>query len=1096
MTRSNRRGVLMRRKAGRSGCVVCVLVGMLGLGTQQVAAAPVFHRVDLPNRIRYPQLGGIEDVTGDGQLDLIVGGDTGLFVFPGEGSFEFPTWYRAADDHFYVWTVNTADLNKDGQPDLVTGGVVDLSQPSNTDVVRVFLGEKGGRFRRVFEVDDAALGQYTFHDPRVGDFNGDGNVDFVLAGSEIYTNTQGYPAWRGRLETYLGDGRGSFAGPIRSVLSSGSIMSTIYVGDLNGDQRADVVSFNADTQKPYVSLANGSGGFQTPLGLSAPPTPADKLADGFPPWAHDVVGGDVNGDGFPDLVVRFAYRSPDPEYKWGKPREFSSIYYGDGRGRFQAPVRLREPAEHRRTVIDQAIADVNGDGRGDILLTGRNHFSYESGLFYAYKATDVYLSLGGGSFNGPLLSEDSGGSFADAAQPQTRLRDMDGDGVLDLVTQGDGVQIAKGDGAGGFGRGDISGAFDYALGGAVATGDFNGDGQVDVAVANSGSYNVTVVLGDGAGGWSAATNYEVGEAETPLAIVAADLNGDGITDLATASHGEYGLGGFAGVSILNGDGAGHFALARDFIAGISVGLVAEDLDHDGHMDLVVTHNESRMIDVFFDIAGANRLVTIEDPQGPSEEGAAWAVATATADFDRNGFTDIVRSSVTGVIDIFLNVGDPGVRSVMRVDMGMPVYAVAAGDLNGDGNADLVTTVYDWTAKSGGVLVVLGDGKGGLGTPVPYSLGQNVIPDNVAIADFDGAGQRAVVSSTYLGLKIFPVDAAGRLAAPVSLSASSVRLRNVALVDVNQDGLVDVVQSESVFLNVTTCGNGRLDGAEECDDGNFVSCDGCSDTCRSEVGFQCGDGAVNTPCGEECDSGAANSDVEPDACRSECRMPRCGDGVRDAGEECDDGNTLNCDGCSFACTLDPPPVCGDGVENRRCGEQCDDGNRVNGDGCSDTCEPELIPGGGPASTDCVTEWIVANPNNAPRYDSSGRFSRKQTCRDNDPTCDFDGGVAGSCTFHLSLCVAVNDSQLPRCSPAALKSYAVLKPSPRQASASAAAARTRGQIDATVDAMAAQPFGTCSAPMEVTVPLGKQIVRTRATTVARKRDIDTLVFKCTP
>jgi cysteine-rich repeat protein len=130
--------------------------------------------------------------------------------------------------------------------------------------------------------------------------------------------------------------------------------------------------------------------------------------------------------------------------------------------------------------------------------------------------------------------------------------------------------------------------------------------------------------------------------------------------------------------------------------------------------------------------------------------------------------------------------------------------------------------------------------------------------------------------------------------------------------------------------VTGCGDGVVCGSEQCDDGNTTSCDGCSATCMLETGLRCGDGVVDTVCGEQCDPPV------PGRCDAQCqRIPYCGDGIVDPGEECDDGNTNDCDSCSNACTL--VTGCGDGVV---CGnEQCDDGNTTSCDGCSATCTVE-------------------------------------------------------------------------------------------------------------------------------------------------------------
>jgi cysteine-rich repeat protein len=175
-----------------------------------------------------------------------------------------------------------------------------------------------------------------------------------------------------------------------------------------------------------------------------------------------------------------------------------------------------------------------------------------------------------------------------------------------------------------------------------------------------------------------------------------------------------------------------------------------------------------------------------------------------------------------------------------------------------------------------------------------------------------------------------------------------------------------------------CGDGVTDSecGEECDNDNTnTSGDGCSATCIVEY---CGDGVINNNV-EECDDGAAicsapgqpsdglecsteigadeceadggtcgagNSDVRPDACRTDCKPHSCGDGVEDAGEECDDGRILPtrgqpspCDGCSEICTVEQGWICGDGILNPRCGEECDHGaanSNTRPDSCRTYC----------------------------------------------------------------------------------------------------------------------------------------------------------------
>ena len=135
-------------------------------------------------------------------------------------------------------------------------------------------------------------------------------------------------------------------------------------------------------------------------------------------------------------------------------------------------------------------------------------------------------------------------------------------------------------------------------------------------------------------------------------------------------------------------------------------------------------------------------------------------------------------------------------------------------------------------------------------------------------------------------------------------------------------------------SIDECGDGELNGDEECDDGNTASGDGCSATCIEEF---CGDGTVNG--GEECDDG---NRIDGDGCSSSCAAEYCGDGVvNDTDEECDDGNDVGGDGCNASCAAE---YCGDGVVNNGGTETCDDGNNVDGDGCSASCVAEYCGDG--------------------------------------------------------------------------------------------------------------------------------------------------------
>ena len=122
----------------------------------------------------------------------------------------------------------------------------------------------------------------------------------------------------------------------------------------------------------------------------------------------------------------------------------------------------------------------------------------------------------------------------------------------------------------------------------MAVGDFNGDGKLDIAVANEGSNTVSIFLGNGLGGFATAVTYSTGGTE-PESLAVGDFNGDGYLDLAVANYGSN------NVSVLLGNGNGTFAAAKTFSSGGSGpdSLAVGDFNGDGKLDLAVANYGQR-----------------------------------------------------------------------------------------------------------------------------------------------------------------------------------------------------------------------------------------------------------------------------------------------------------------------------------------------------------------------------------------------------------------------------------------------------------------------------------------------------------------------
>lgn len=223
---------------------------------------------------------------------------------------------------------------------------------------------------------------------------------------------------------------------------------------------------------------------------------------------------------------------------------------------------------------------------------------------------------------------------------------------------------------------------------------------------------------------------------------------------------------------------------------------------------------------------------------------------------------------------------------------------------------------------------------------------------------------------------------------------------------------------------------------------------------------------------------------------------CGNGVLEVTETCDDGNRIDCDGCSARCRVER---CGDGVV--QCGEECDAG-AANGPGgpCTSECTepaPSLrIPGGGTRGLDCGHEFAAKLDPGRIRTDPTGVPRPDQDCVDGNPLCDLDP-APGSCTFRLWSCVGGSDDRLA-CPAAAIDSWQVVEPKSRSTGRHLDA---RNALLRALEALPspAGPGEICTPPYEVAVPVAGKGIRLKPKvrySDLPNADADTIRLRCLP
>jgi hypothetical protein len=321
--------------------------------------------------------------------------------------------------------------------------------------------------------------------------------------------------------------------------------------------------------------------------------------------------------------------------------------------------------------------------------------------------------------------------------------DFNGDGILDLVYGTAGysgaayltVFLGYGDGA--FQEMPITyptGAFPLS----IAVGDFNGDGKLDIATANSNAGSISILLGNGDGTFQTHLDYHVGTFFTE-GIATGDFNHDGKLDLVTANLSDNNVG------VLLGNGDGTFQPVVTYPVGSGpYTVITADFNRDGNLDIAVVNDSSSSVSVLLGRGDGTFNSHVDYTV------AQYPLGLVAADFSGDGVPDIatVSDDDNGTLSLLVGKGDGTFTTAFSIGTFNQAQAIVAGDFNGDGKLDVAVQTFNCpvSCSEGTLALLLGNGNLTFQAPVGFSTAN--LGSYVVSGDFNNDGKLDFAVGVY------------------------------------------------------------------------------------------------------------------------------------------------------------------------------------------------------------------------------------------------------------------------------------------------------------------------------------------------------------
>lgn len=787
----------------------------------------------------------IHDLNKDNYLDAVVAnagsGTVGVFINLGNGTFRDQQIYNMGNGSGPIF-VAVGDFDNDNHSDMV---VVLF----NVKKIGILLGYGDGTFRHrnMFSIAINYSRPYT---ASVGDFNSDGNLDFIVAHYDV-----------GNIVIFFGYGDGTFTDMV-SLIAQGSIRPKCAdVSDFNNDNILDIAASDHKRGGIMILLGHGNGSFHKPILIST---------DDDCPNAFTI--GDVNDDNLLDIAYAdkvyghvgvllgsgngtfgnlTKYGTVHGSYPWylsigyynddalvdiavGTSYDSSiHIFTGIGNGLFGTPIRLSTGySSYPWSVV---FADIDNDRQQDIVVANDvtnnimiflvqnyyadfvNEVSYMmsvaphpsavniANLDNDGKSNDVLLANPGND-NIELLYNYNNGVFINRTILSTGLgsrpkyvttADLNRDHLLDIVAVNSGhndLNIFFGLNDGSFNKKSV-----YASGGtlpnSIAIGDFNKDGREDLVIANEGTDNVAVFL---AHDYVIFTNHTVKILEvsaTPLYISTADFNNDGRLDIAAVSH------RCDNPAVYLGYGDGTFSTQTTTLNTSTFSqrsLAIGDFNNDTYPDIVISDAVASIIGVYFGYGNGSFELPVLYSTGTSSS----PYSVDVGDFDSNGALDIVVVNYNSNNVCIFYGNESGLyteKIVYSLPIGSGPIWVTVTDLDNDTFLDIVVANF----AGNNIYILFGDGDGYFRDNVTLPTGTDSGPCSIDIGDLNKDHSLDIIVANQMSktIGIFFGNSNGTFSAQkVYFISSYANLSAIVVSDINNDTILDILVTDYNNLN--------------------------------------------------------------------------------------------------------------------------------------------------------------------------------------------------------------------------------------------------------------------------------------------------------